>query len=435
MAATAGTSTGWFPVARAAEVGTTPVPVGAGGRAYVVVRLRPGGEVSAFPARCPHRLVPLAAARVVDGRLQCPFHGWQFDGEGRCVTIPSLGAEGTPPPRADLTVPWAVEERHGWVWLAPERTAVPVPPRPAGTVPVEPAPGPPSPDGPVLGNLDPALAAAWHPVALSRELRPGGWLQVRLLGRTWMLRRTPTGLEVDPPAFGVRERLGVVWLAPAEPRDVPLEVPEDDDRRFVSTWLPPVRSPGPAGPLADTFLDVAHAPFVHRRIGGPPEAAEVAAFAVVPEEGGFRAELDRAYETPHHPDGITGPPVRRRATYTYRAPFQLRLRLDSPDTGAVTTVLCLLQPEDADSTRVYTRMMVSAGPGERLPAPGDLAREVALQREVLAEDLALQALLPAEGLPLGTRDELHVRADRLGVALRRALCDFARSGPRLRGVA
>jgi hypothetical protein len=272
-------------------------------------------------------------------------------------------------------------------------------------------------------------------VALSRELLPGGWLQVRLLGRTWMLRRTPSGLEVDPPAYGVRERLGVVWLAPAEPRDLPLEVPEDGDRRFVSTWLPPVRSPGPAGPLADTFFDVAHAPFVHSRIGGPPEAAEVPPVAVVPEDGGFRAELQRAYETPHHPDGVDGAPVRRRATYTYRVPFQLRLRLDSPDSGAVTTILCLLQPEDADSTRVYTRMLMSAGPGERLPGPDLLAREVAIQRAVLAEDLALQARLPDAGLPLSTRDELHVRADRPGVALRQALCDFVRAAAGLRGAA
>ena len=102
MAPSAKTTTGWFPVARAAEVGTTPLPVGAGGRAYILVRLRPGGEVSAFPARCPHRLVPLSAGTVVDGRLTCPYHGWQFDGEGRCVSIPSLGPDGTAPPRADL---------------------------------------------------------------------------------------------------------------------------------------------------------------------------------------------------------------------------------------------------------------------------------------------------------------------------------------------
>src|SRR3954463_5291104 len=240
MTTSTGASRGWFPVARAAEVGTTPVPVGAGGQPYVVVRLRPDGEVSAFPARCPHRLVPLAAGTVVDGRLQCPYHGWQFDAEGRCASIPSLGPDGTPPPRADLPGPWAVEERGGWVWIAPSPTVERCPVTP--TADPEPAPVPPPPAGRVLGNLDASLEHAWHPVALSRELRPGGWLQVRLLGRTWMLRRTPDGLEVDPPAWGVQERLGMVWLAPAEPVDVPLEVPEARDRRFVAGWLAPSRS-------------------------------------------------------------------------------------------------------------------------------------------------------------------------------------------------
>ena len=156
--------------------------MGAGGRAYVLVRLRPGGEVSAFPARCPHRLVPLSAGTVVDGRLSGPYHGWQFDGEGRCVSIPSLGPDGTEPPRADLPVPWAGEKRLGWVWLAPARTAVPTPPRPTADTVAEPVPALPAPGGPVLGDLDPALESTWHPVALSGELRSGGWQQVRLLG-------------------------------------------------------------------------------------------------------------------------------------------------------------------------------------------------------------------------------------------------------------
>ena len=46
-----------------------------------------------------------------------------------------------PPPRADLPVPWAVEERHGWVWLAPERTTTAAPPRPSRTPVPEPVPG------------------------------------------------------------------------------------------------------------------------------------------------------------------------------------------------------------------------------------------------------------------------------------------------------
>jgi phenylpropionate dioxygenase-like ring-hydroxylating dioxygenase large terminal subunit len=428
MPTSRGRTSGWFPVARSADVGTTPVPVGAGGTAYVVVRLRPGGEVSAFPARCPHRLVPLAAGTVVDGTLQCPYHGWRFDADGRCAEIPSLGADGTPPPRADLRVPWAVEERGGWVWLAPEPTAEPRPPRSSAEPVGEPAPAPASPAGPVFGNLDPSLEHAWHPVARTTELREGGWLQVRLLGRSWMLHRGPDGVGADPPAWGVREHFGVIWLAPAEPYDVPLEVPEAADRRFVPGWLPPDRSSGPAGPLADNFLDVAHFPFVHAGTFGAEDEKEVPAYDVVPDAGGFTSVQEQWCDNPQDPGVATGErPLRqrRRATYVYRAPFQLRLRLEFPETGAVTTILFLLQPEDVDSTRIYTCLLLAAGTGLPLPSPETVAAEVAFERRVLAEDLDLQAEMLSTGLPLVLRDELHVRADRLGVALRRSLTDFA----------
>ncbi|UOY00384.1 Rieske 2Fe-2S domain-containing protein [Blastococcus sp. PRF04-17] len=369
MGTTGRGTAGWYAVARGSEVGTTPVPVGAGGTGYVVVRLRPGGEVSAFPARCPHRLVPLTAATVVDGRLRCPAHGWRFDGDGRCVDVPSLGPAGSPTPRADLAQPWAVEERHGWVWLAPVPTAA-APPRPSATPEPEAAPPPRQPSGPVFDNLDSALEHAWHPVALSRELRVGGWLQVRLLGRTWLLRRDGGALEVEPPAFGVRERLGVLWLAPAEPVDEPLAVPEAADRRFVTGWLPPVRSPGPAGPLADTFLDATHGPFVHAATIGGADAGEVAPAVVVPEPGGFSSGQEQWCDNPLDPDVLTGErPLRqrRRTSYTYRAPFQLRLRQEFPDSGATTTLVYLLQPEDLDSTRIYVRVLMSAGPGRHCP--------------------------------------------------------------------
>jgi phenylpropionate dioxygenase-like ring-hydroxylating dioxygenase large terminal subunit len=423
----ASTSTGWYPVARAAEVGTTPVPVAAAGRAFVVVRLQAGGEVSAFPARCPHRLVPLATAAVRDGRLQCPAHGWRFDGEGRCVDIPSLGDTGSPPPRADLATPWAVEERHGWVWLAPDRTASPSPPRPSGTPVPERVPPPAGPPGPVFGNLDPSLEHAWHPVALSRELRPGGWLQVRLLGRNWMLRREGSELSVEPPAHGARERLGVIWLAPAEPADVPLEVPEAADRRFVSRWLPPLRSPGPAGPMADTFLDATHGAFVHASTIGPSDGADLTDHEVLPEPGGFTSVQEQWCDNPVDPEvALGGRPLRqrRRTTYTFRAPFQLRLRQEFLDSGATTTIVYLLQPEDLDSSRLYVCLLLSAGPGQPLPTPGTAAGRIALQRQILEEDIRSQAALALAGLPLDRRDELHVPADARGVALRQALCDF-----------
>ena len=433
MAATPTAPTGWFPVARAAEVGTTPVPVGAGESAYVVVRLRPGGEVSAFPARCPHRLVPLAAGTVSAGRLQCPAHGWRFDGDGRCVDVPSLGTTGTPPPRADLAMPWAVEERHGWIWLAPERTTAPLPPRPAASPAPAAAAVPPQPAGPVFHNLEPSLAHAWHPVALSRELRRGGWLQIRLLGRNWMLRRDGDDVSADPPAFGVRERLGVIWLAPDEPADTELEVPEALDRRFVPGWLPPLRSPGPAGPLADTFLDATHGPFVHASTIGAAGVGEVAPGEITLEPGGFTSVQEQWCDNPLDPEVPTGGrPLRqrRRTTYTYRAPFQLRLRQEFLDSGATTTIVYLLQPEDLDSTRLYVCVLLSSGAGQPLPLPAAVTAQVALQHQILAEDVRSQETLAVRGLPLDRRDEVHVPADGRGVALRQALGDFAVVGRR-----
>ena len=397
------TGSGWYPVARSADVGTTPVPVGAAGEAYVVVRLRPGAEVTAVSARCPHRLVPLATASVVDGRLRCADHGWQFNGEGRCVGIPSLGPDGTPPPRADLATPWAVEERDGWVWLAPERTPATRPPRTGGSVPrPEPVPPLPAPRGPVLGNLDPALEHAWHPVALAGELLEGGYVQTRLLGRTWTVHRRAGVLDADPPAWGVVERHGVIWIAPAEPRDELIDVPEATDPRFTTAWLAPARTTAPAGLVADDFLDVSHA--------STPEAREVPEHHVRTEPGGFCST--------HQDD------AGRRVTHRHRAPFQL-LRREELATGATRTVLFLLQPEDADSTRVYTCLLLHGIDGAAVLPKSVVAAEVAAAGTALAESLARLSTRAGSGLPLLLRDELHVRADRLGVALRRALADLA----------
>ncbi len=37
------------------------------------------GETCAFKARCPHMLGPLDAAPIIDGVIQCPWHGYRFD--------------------------------------------------------------------------------------------------------------------------------------------------------------------------------------------------------------------------------------------------------------------------------------------------------------------------------------------------------------------
>lgn len=72
------------------------------------------GGVHATRDRCPHRGAALSLGRVRDGCIQCPFHGFRYDGEGRCVEAPCAGAA-TP---RDLAVrAYPLREAHGFVWL------------------------------------------------------------------------------------------------------------------------------------------------------------------------------------------------------------------------------------------------------------------------------------------------------------------------------
>jgi phenylpropionate dioxygenase-like ring-hydroxylating dioxygenase large terminal subunit len=381
----------WLAVAADADVGTRPVAVVVDGVPLVVVRSGPGAEPVVFADRCPHRLVPLSAATPVDGGLRCAYHGWEFDFAGVCVHLPSQ--EGSPPPRANLPPGPRVRVRDGAVQIA------------AADLPA------PDPDD-LLTNTDPALARAWHPVALAGE----DATEVRLLGRTFR-----------PAEERTRERWGLLWLAPEEPLTGLFPDPDEDDRNYVGAWLPPVRTPASAGVVADNFLDTAHFPFVHAQTFGAAEEKLVERYEVTAEEFGCRSVQEQWFDNVEDPGVLAGVrPVRqrRRATYVYRAPFQLMLRLEELDAGAVKTILFFAQPESLTSTRIYTKMLLHGIGGVADPGPEVVASEVAFEEAVLAEDLELQRRQRLTGLPLRMRDELHVRADLLGVHLRRVLAGF-----------
>ena len=112
----------WHVVAQSAEIGVDPVAVRLLGEQWALVRLpdADGTRLVAFADRCPHRLAPLSAGRVVGDALQCGYHGWCFDADGACTDIPAIGGSGHIPPRARATTPAALTERAGLVFLAPE---------------------------------------------------------------------------------------------------------------------------------------------------------------------------------------------------------------------------------------------------------------------------------------------------------------------------
>lgn len=74
------------------------------------------GAPHALADRCPHRHAPLSGGRIVDGLIQCPYHGWRFDGGGRCQAIPGSERAADKPNRRVPSLP--IREQDGLIWVA-----------------------------------------------------------------------------------------------------------------------------------------------------------------------------------------------------------------------------------------------------------------------------------------------------------------------------
>lgn len=105
----------WFPVAFEEDLDPgAPTRVTIHGRGHVLFRCE--GAWRALPDRCPHRAARLSDGRVVDGGIECLYHGWTFGCDGACTRIPQLQAGGAIPPPASLR-PTPLEVVQGMVWL------------------------------------------------------------------------------------------------------------------------------------------------------------------------------------------------------------------------------------------------------------------------------------------------------------------------------
>lgn len=93
-----------------------------------LVLWRHDGEVHAWKDLCIHRGAQLSKGWVKDGTVVCPYHGWRYNCEGRCVHIPA--APNRPPPRKARTFVHHAKERYGYVWVSMGEPEEDVPPFP-----------------------------------------------------------------------------------------------------------------------------------------------------------------------------------------------------------------------------------------------------------------------------------------------------------------
>lgn len=85
------------------------------------------GEAQCVSDVCPHRGAPLHAGRVREGRIACPYHGFEFDGTGRLRFVPSetgcrVGACESCPESSILRA-YPTRETGGYVWAFYDRSA------------------------------------------------------------------------------------------------------------------------------------------------------------------------------------------------------------------------------------------------------------------------------------------------------------------------
>ncbi len=125
----------WYPVAPSAAVrpGANIVAGFAEGQELALWRST-DGAAQAWENRCPHRSVRFTLGQVIEDRLSCAYHGWQYAaGNGQCVSIPAHPTMQAP--RNVCAKVFGAVDAAGMLWVNLAQDTPSVPPSLADAVP------------------------------------------------------------------------------------------------------------------------------------------------------------------------------------------------------------------------------------------------------------------------------------------------------------
>jgi phenylpropionate dioxygenase-like ring-hydroxylating dioxygenase large terminal subunit len=118
----------WYIACAASRLGSKPRATRVLDQELVLFR-DDAGKPHALLNRCCHRGVQLSLGKVVDGAIACRYHGWRYDGSGRCIHIPSLTADGRIPKGAEVpSYPCVEQDGYVWVWMSKPVSDLALPP-------------------------------------------------------------------------------------------------------------------------------------------------------------------------------------------------------------------------------------------------------------------------------------------------------------------
>lgn len=105
----------WYAIMESKEVKKKPVGVTRMDEKLVLWR-NEANELSCIFDRCCHRGASLSLGCVKDGDIECPFHGFTYNAQGKVTTIPANGKAAEIPARFKVHG-YKVKEAYGLIWL------------------------------------------------------------------------------------------------------------------------------------------------------------------------------------------------------------------------------------------------------------------------------------------------------------------------------
>lgn len=114
----------WYIAAESKELGKNHVIARTILNEWVVLFRSESGQVTALQDKCLHRTAQLSRGKLIDGKLQCPYHGWTYDEKGQVVKIPSMGPNYKPSEKCAKAFQVLEQENYIYVKLSPEITGI-----------------------------------------------------------------------------------------------------------------------------------------------------------------------------------------------------------------------------------------------------------------------------------------------------------------------
>src|SRR5262245_9364663 len=105
----------WFVGCAAKQLEDVPLPIEVQGERIVLFR-KSDGTPSALKDRCCHRGMPLSKGKINGDAIACGFHGWEFNGSGKCTKIPSQLAE-KEIAKVYCVPSFPCAEKDGYIWI------------------------------------------------------------------------------------------------------------------------------------------------------------------------------------------------------------------------------------------------------------------------------------------------------------------------------